>query len=280
MTDERLYRDGPPAGNETQDRYLTPGTGQEEDSDRTMLGPPQKNRFFLEKVTNSSRTWKIWGNEVMFMQFKVANTYLGSAPESIFPTIPQTGSGGPEEGVYVTLDQWDGYQAERLAITEAVREVENFVTITGDIHSYLAGYTKPDYDQLATVPGNEPVGVEFVCGSVTSSNLTELASFGRGRAPAPDGNEFTEAALASNLHLAYFNSDNHGYNLIELTKGSLLCTMVGLKSTDPSEPNPIRVEDNSLVQKVVIKEFKVNEGEVLIQVRDEGMGTFAPLPPA
>src|SRR5215208_6244505 len=115
MTDERLYRDGPPAGNETQDRYLTPGTGQEEDSDRTMLGPPQKNRFFLEKVTNSSRTWKIWG------------------------------SGGPEEGVYVTLDQWDGYQAERLAITEAVREVENFVTITGDIHSYLAGYTKPDY---------------------------------------------------------------------------------------------------------------------------------------
>ena len=56
--------------------------------------------------------------------------------------------------------------------------------------------------------------------------------------------------------------------------------MVGLSSTDPSEPNPIRVEDNSQVQKVVIKEFKVDEAEVLIQVRDEGTGTFAPLPPA
>jgi hypothetical protein len=35
-----------------------------------------------------------------------------------------------------------------------------------------------------------------------------------------------------------------------------------------------------VVQRVVIKEFEVNEGEVQIYVRDEGTGTFLPLPPA
>ena len=84
MTDERLYRDGPPAGNETQDRYLTPGTGEEEATGRTMLGVTQRDRFFLEKVTSASQTWKIWGNEVTFMQFKVANAYV----DALFPDDP------------------------------------------------------------------------------------------------------------------------------------------------------------------------------------------------
>lgn len=179
----------------------------------------------------------------------------------------------------MTLDQWDGYQSERRAITQAVRDVENFVTITGDIHSYLAGYIKPDYDEPAATPGNEPVGVEFVCGSITSSNLTELASFGRGRAPTPDGNEFTTATTASNPHIKYFNSDNHGYNLIRLTKTALSCTMVGLLSTDPDEPNPIRVADASRVERTEIKEFKVDAGEILVRVRDD-TGVFVSLPPA
>lgn len=63
-------------------------------------------------------------------------------------------------------------------------------------------------------------------------------------------------------------------------KEALLCAMAGLSSTDPNEPNPIRVEDDSQVQMVLIKEFEVNEGEILIQVRDEGTGAFVPLPTA
>jgi hypothetical protein len=56
--------------------------------------------------------------------------------------------------------------------------------------------------------------VKLECGSVTSSNLTELASFGRGRVP-PNGNEFTWATTASNKHVKYFNSDNHGCNVVD-----------------------------------------------------------------
>ena len=67
-----------------------------------------------------------------------------------------------------------------------------------------------------------------MCGSVTSSNLMKLASFGRGRALVPNDNEFTPAMTANSAHIKYFNSDNHGYNLLELTGDALLCTMVRL----------------------------------------------------
>ena len=62
MSDERLYRDGPPCGLETLERLLTPGCGEEEAEGRTMLGEEQLD-YFLGKMTNSTRTWKIWGNE-------------------------------------------------------------------------------------------------------------------------------------------------------------------------------------------------------------------------
>src|SRR3712207_7871348 len=41
----------------------------------------------------------------------------------------------------------------------------NFVTLTGDIHSYIAGYIKENYDDRTCVGENRPVGVELVCPS-------------------------------------------------------------------------------------------------------------------
>ena len=131
MTDERLYRDGPPNGNQTQDRYVTPGAGQqgqgEEFPDRTMLGDgtpgqnglmrPRHVSYFLDRITRSPRTWKLWGNEVTLVQIKVANTSVESATadpitslEDLFPGVadfPAAGAVGAPEGVYITLDQWD-----------------------------------------------------------------------------------------------------------------------------------------------------------------------------
>jgi alkaline phosphatase D len=42
---------------------------------------------------------------------------------------------------------WDGYTRERMRITEQVAEagVENFVTLTGDMHSYVAAYQQTSY---------------------------------------------------------------------------------------------------------------------------------------
>jgi alkaline phosphatase D len=251
MTDQRLYRDGPPCGDTTPERYLTPGCEAVNDPNRTTLGSDQKT-WFLDKIRSSPRTWKIWGSELQFGQCKLLNTYLqGGAPE-IFPTVVQ----GPEQlgGVYVTLDNWDGYQAERLEITQAIKSsgVKNFVVITGDIHTFIANYVKEAYDN----PLDPPVGVEFVCGSVTSSNLTEIATFGQGTGAIPrpsDPDAFTLAAKASNPHYEYFNSDTHGYNIMEVTPAGLSCTMVAVSTIKQAQ-----------AEKSILKRFRVPVNEVSI----------------
>ncbi|HLL39715.1 MAG TPA: alkaline phosphatase D family protein [Rubrobacteraceae bacterium] len=137
-------------------------------------------------------------NTVTFMQFKVANSYLDLFPGTpTLPVLPDPNN----DGVYVTLEQWYGFQAERNEIIgkvggamelPEVTEVKNFITITGDIHSFIAGYIKRNFNDsnpITSPPQNVPdalppqdaVGVEFVCGSTTSANLAELATFGRGR---------------------------------------------------------------------------------------------------
>lgn len=216
MTDERLYRDGPPCGLDTSKRYFTPGCGKEKAPGRTMLGNTQRS-WFLDKMKKSPRTWKIWGNETMFMQFKMLNTYM----QALFPAKakqlpPGTG------GVYVNLDQWDGYQAERTNIVRELKsaKIKNMAVITGDLHSFIAGYLKENFDN----PLDQPVGVCFMGGSVTSSNFAEIALVG-GYLPVPPVGAFTTAVKASNPHIQYFNSETHGYNLIEVTPQQLTCTM-------------------------------------------------------
>ncbi len=233
MTDERLYRDSHPCGEETVDKYFTNGCAEINDPNRTMLGDRQKE-YFLDKITNSSRTWKIWGNETMVMQLKVANTFLSGGANEVFSDVAQNQNG---DGVYLSLDQWDGYQAERREIAQRVRAAgtENFVTITGDIHTFIAGYVKEDYDNPLNDPSNA-VGTAFVCGSVTSSNLVELAlgadNGGAGdnsRIPAVGEQGLAELQTAlqktSNPHFEFNDSSKHGYNLMEVTKNELICTM-------------------------------------------------------
>src|SRR5262245_16155107 len=123
ITDERLYRDGPPCGFGTLDRYVADSCPERERYTRTLLGVTQRD-WFVEKINNSRSTWKLWANEVMAMPLKLLN--LGSASR------------------YLTLDQWDGYPAERSQILSRIAGTRNFVAITGDIHSFAAGYLKTD----------------------------------------------------------------------------------------------------------------------------------------
>jgi alkaline phosphatase D len=62
MTDERLYRDGPPWGADEANKYLTEGCPEMLADDRTMLGDEQL-RWFLDQVRDADQTWKVWGNE-------------------------------------------------------------------------------------------------------------------------------------------------------------------------------------------------------------------------
>lgn len=218
LTDERLYRDEPPSCNnavtpqqryEMRQRYLVSDSPQRNESQRTMLGHKQRD-WFIQQICNSSCVWKIWGNAVMTMQLKIM---------SVFATL-FLGQRTPD--LFVNLDQWDGYPAERAALFKAIKEakVKNFVTITGDLHTFVAGYQKLNFDD----EHDQAVGVEFVVGSITASNLAERISLNSFNVPLPDIETVTTLIQASNPHIHYFNSDTHGYNIVEVTPEALTCT--------------------------------------------------------
>lgn len=157
----------------------------------------------------------------------------------------------PTPDLYITLDQWDGYPAERAEILRTLRDagVKNFITITGDIHSFAAGYQKIDFDN----PLDPNVGICFVGGSVTSSNFSEMASFSDGK-PVPPIEQVTQVLRASNPHLEYFNSATHGYNLIEATPQALTCTMKAVDTVKQPQANLS-----------TLKVFRVPRDQIVIQ---------------
>lgn len=233
VTDERLYRDGPPCGDSTQNRYLALRCSAAESPTRTMLGTDQRN-WFLDTMTASKAIWKLWANEVTLMQMRLGTQF-------------------------VTLDQWDGYPAERANILSslALARVNNLVAITGDIHSFIAGYLMTDFDRQTA-----PVGVELVVGSITSANFEELilSQLPLPSAPIPlpppyvDGTGFEDAVRLVNPHMQYFNSSSHGYCLLDITPQSLTCTMRAV--------NTIRQPQSSVF---TLKQFVVPRDQVQLQ---------------
>jgi alkaline phosphatase D len=205
VTDERLYRDGPPCGNnQLFQRYFSVGCPGVQDTNRTMLGAVQK-QWFLNQVTGSSATWKLWANEVMLMQLKIAGL------------------------IYIDLDQWDGYGKEREALLNAIQNarVQNFVALTGDLHTFLAGYLKPDFDDIFA----PPMGVELMVGSISSANLAEdiESAVDLPSCPLPakqfgvPPNALEPLIRANNPHIQYWDSSTHGYALLTLTPAQLSC---------------------------------------------------------
>jgi len=232
VTDERLYRDGPPCGsNEYGERYFSLGCSAMGDKSRSMLGATQLE-WFLGQISSTQATWKLWANEVMLMQLKF----------------------GP---LFIDLDQWDGYQQERNAILNVVKHgnIKNFVALTGDLHTFLAGYLKTDFDN----PFESHVGVELMVGSLTSSNFKEEieAVLPLPSRPVPakmmgvSADALSPVLRAANPWIEYFNSSTHGYGVLTITPASLVCEFKAV--TTITEPT---------AELVLLKTFTVPVNEV------------------
>lgn len=112
----------------------------------SILGEVQFS-WLLSKLSTSTATWKIIGNQVMMMNYK----------------------GVP------TSDAWDGFKEERERLYKHINDnnIKNVVVLTGDIHSTFAGDLK--YDRKC-------IGSEFVVPSVTSQNLDAFGGIATGLA--------------------------------------------------------------------------------------------------
>ncbi|MFC6938414.1 alkaline phosphatase D family protein [Salinirubellus sp. GCM10025818] len=205
MTDERLFRDPPREAIPTPDNVGP----QYEPIGRTMLGADQRE-WLVDTITGSKTTWTVWADEVLTVPLR-----LGSGPLSLYPV-----QGG-----------WDGYTRERQKITEAVATagVENFVTLTGDMHCYVAAYQQDSYPGRVSggegVAQGERIGVEFMTPAVTSLNVAEALHLTRGWR-----RRLTEPLLswlvpAMNPHIEFFDSHHWGYSVVEFTPQD--CTYVG-----------------------------------------------------
>lgn len=235
LTDERLFRDPPREAIPTPDnvgpQYEPPG--------RTMLGEEQRD-WLVDTIVESDSTWTVWADEVLTIPFR-----LGSGPLSVYPV-----QGG-----------WDGYTRERQQITEAIgaADVENFVTLTGDMHCYIAGYQQTSYPGRVTggkgVAQGDRIGVEFMTPAITSLNVAEalhLTRGWRGKITEPILSKLVESM---NPHIEFFDSHNWGYSVVEFTRED--CTYVGY-AVD-------KTEDSSAAEQEVVAAFRVPEGVVNIQ---------------
>lgn len=245
MTDERLFRDPPkdvpgaiPTREATAPKYEPP--------DRSMLGEAQRE-WLLERIEESTARWTVWTDEVLTMPLKV-----GAGPLTVFPV-----QGG-----------WDGYVRERRQIMEHVADadVENFVTLTGDAHCYMAGYQQTRYDD--TLSGllfgsafeDDRIGVEFMTPPLTSLNVAEAVGVDLGWFAGLTERLLSWLVPAMNPHLEYFDSHHWGYSVVTFTRDE--CRYEGYsvdKTTDSAD-----AEAERLVA------FRVPAGEVeLVEITDE-----------
>jgi alkaline phosphatase D len=203
MLDTRTYRSAHPCGeNDFFSRYLPIGCKGMYDSSQIMMGETQFN-WLKNGLKQSQAKWTVLGNQ----------TYLGRMTASLL--------GHPL--AYINVDAWDGYIKDRDRLMEAVKDanLENFVVLTGDLHSYISSYVKYDYGHLTNFWWPNIAGTEFMTPSISSANLFELISKQiKGKNNANEIlQSISEAAIRlNNPHVKYFNSTQNGYSTVEFNR--------------------------------------------------------------
>ena len=139
-----------------------------------MLGREQKT-WLKERLLGSTATWKIWGvtNGPLDMRTDPQNLPGGFAKTAWMGKGFGTFGGGDFSGAF----------AERAEIYDLVRDhkLSGFVTISGDRHSFWAGYAAPRLPPA----GFDPVGLSFIVGSISAPGMGEAVEFAKPSAFTP-----------------------------------------------------------------------------------------------
>lgn len=125
---------------------------------QTMLGKEQK-AWFLDQLATSKSHWKVWGNTLGSLDARIdfQNQNVVPWPDKGYATI--------------TAGDWSGYRGELAEICDFVkaRSITGFTSVAGDRHAYFAGLLSKSLPPK----GFEPVGLEFVTGSISAPGTLE-----------------------------------------------------------------------------------------------------------
>ena len=264
-----------------------------------MLGAEQK-AWFLERLRHSRAPWKLWGNSVAMLDWRAD---FHNLPAEGFPKWPTNGY------ALFTDDDWSGYRSERGEILDFVREqgIAGFAALAGDRHAFTAGVVS-----AALPPGNfDPVGVEFITGSISAPGLFEALEYslpkndplrtvliyepGSGAPVEPALNlslkhgvraslalhrtgDVKQAIAESNPevapHLAFIDLGGHGYTAVRVTADALNVEFVCVPR--PVESNG-RADGGPLAYRVThrVKLWKPGHGPRLERTAQAGTFPFA-----
>jgi len=160
----RAYNDGKPPEAIRFNGAAAPNP-RKDAAPQTILGVEQK-AWFLNRLRASGAAWKLWGNSIGMLDWRVD-----------FQNLPEeVGLRWPSEGyALLSADDWSGYRAERAEILDFIRRerIVNVATICGDRHTFMAGVVS------SSLPPRrfEPLIAEFITASVSAPGLFEAAEY-------------------------------------------------------------------------------------------------------
>ncbi len=156
--------------------------------DKPMHGVRQME-WMSQQLRNSTATWKVLANQVVFASFVYKQTILGLS----FPWHSAAG--------------WDIYPLERKQILDTINQynIKNMVVLSGDIHVAMAFDIPSGVTPYNPSTGEGSAGVEFVGDNVVNGGL-----FGG----------MQSYMYTNNQHLKYVNPNSTGYFVVDLTPTS------------------------------------------------------------
>ncbi len=203
-----------------------------------MVSPAQQT-FVEQALSSSAACWKVLLQQVMLMQWRIPAVPSIPVVTELFDGIPDAPGVINDGGNSTNGDAWDGYPAERSRLYRHLRDndLTDLVVLTGDIHTtWAAELTEKPFlsdvgDPLYYDPtgltglGVRPLGVEFVCPSITSDNFDEILierGFPAEGTPAAVA-ALEVATLAENLHIKSVDLENHGYSIVDIDAERTVC---------------------------------------------------------
>ena len=258
---------------------------------QTYLGPKQR-AWLIERLSASQAPWKVWGHSFGTMAWR---TDLANLPDGLAPKWPGTG--------FALAN--GGYYSEHAQIYDVLRKkgVTGLAVVAGDKHSFWAGLTSADLPPRAY----DPVGVEFVTGSISAQGLAELgdrivkpdhalralyytgehheipainytllhgvrAALALSRTSAAEARKLHNPAVAP--HLKFVDLGGHGYGLVTVTADWLetefVCIPVPFERSDSADGGTLRYRVRHRVNR-----WKAGEQPKLVQTIVEGNAEYS-----